>query len=123
MSCPQMICHLTDAFRGPLGERPKPPRRDNLLTRTILKWLVMRTPLPWVRGAPTTPDIDQVAGRGTPPAQFSEDVARLIELMNRFIAQSNDERRPHPLFGPMTASEWARWGWGHTDHHLRQFGA
>src|SRR6185503_10909193 len=101
MSCRQMICHLSDAFRGPLGERPPAPARGNVLTRTIVKWLAMRTPLTWPRGAATTPDIDQAAGRGTRPAQFDDDVAVLIDLMRRFIAQSNGERRPHPLFGPM----------------------
>jgi Protein of unknown function (DUF1569) len=123
MSCPQMVCHVWDAFRGPLGERPAAVPRGNLLTHTVVKWVVIRTPLPWVRGAPTTPDIDQVAGKGTPPAEFSNDVNRLLDVMRRFIAQPNDQRRPHPVFGRMNASDWARWGWAHVDHHLRQFGA
>jgi hypothetical protein len=29
---------------------------------------------------------------------------------------------PHPMFGAMTTLEWMRWGYLHTDHHLRQFG-
>jgi Protein of unknown function (DUF1569) len=29
---------------------------------------------------------------------------------------------PHPIFGPMTAKDWMRWGYLHADHHLRQFG-
>jgi len=29
----------------------------------------------------------------------------------------------HPLFGPMSETQWLRWGYLHVDHHLRQFGA
>jgi hypothetical protein len=28
----------------------------------------------------------------------------------------------HPIFGPMSAAAWMRWGYLHADHHLRQFG-
>jgi hypothetical protein len=123
MSVGQMVCHLSDAFRGPLGERAPSRPRDNLLTRTVLKWIVVRTPIPWVRGAPTTPEIDQGAGRGTPPAAFADDVTRLIDVMGRFVAKTDKSRcPPHPMFGPMNEAEWMRWGWAHADHHLRQFG-
>jgi hypothetical protein len=124
MSCGQMVCHLSDAFRGPLGDRPPSSRRDTWLTRTLLKWLVLRTPLPWPRGrARTSPEIDQVAGAGTPPGEFAEDVAALVELMKRFVAQGTRERPPHPLFARLSVREWRRWGFAHVDHHLRQFGA
>src|SRR5262245_48172421 len=113
MSCPQMICHLADAYRWPLGDRPPAPLRGNVVSHTVLKWLVIRTPLPWMHGAPTSPDIDQVAGKGTQPAKFAEDVDRLLELMGRFRVQSNDQRRAHAFFGPMTVWVTARWGWAH----------
>jgi Protein of unknown function (DUF1569) len=29
---------------------------------------------------------------------------------------------PHPVFGAMTARDWNRVLYRHTDHHLRQFG-
>src|SRR5262245_36620267 len=81
MSCPQMVCHLSDAFRGPLGERAPAAARGNVLTHTLVKWVIIRTPMPWPHGVATTPEIDQAAGRGTPPAQFVEDIDRLIEIM------------------------------------------
>jgi hypothetical protein len=28
----------------------------------------------------------------------------------------------HAVFGAMTATDWYRWAYRHTDHHLRQFG-
>jgi hypothetical protein len=30
--------------------------------------------------------------------------------------------RPHPMFKEMSEKDWMRWGYLHTDHHLRQFG-
>lgn len=124
MSCAQMVCHLADAFRGPLGARPPSAPRDTWLTRTALKWVALKTPVPWRGGARTSPEIDQVAGAGTPPGQLSQDVAGLLELMKRFIAQrGGDQRPPHPLFGRLSAPEWERWAWAHVDLHLRQFGA
>ena len=124
MSCAQMVCHLSDAFRGPLGDRPPSSPHDTWVTRTLVKWVALRTPLPWPRGrARTSPEIDQVAGAGTPPGQFAEDVAALVRLMTRFVAQGTSERPAHPVFGRLNVREWRRWGWAHVDHHLRQFGA
>lgn len=124
MSCPQMVCHLSDAFRGVLGDVPPAPRRDNWLTRGPLKSIVLRTALPWPSGAPTNPNLDQVAGQGTPPGDFDADREALIVLIDRFLAQAPYVScPPHALFGPLTARDWSRWGWAHVDHHLRQFGA
>jgi len=44
------------------------------------------------------------------------------ELLARFAGTSAAEMPPHPIFGQMTRAEWLRWGYLHTDHHLRQFG-
>lgn len=124
MSCPQMVCHLSDAFRGALGDLPPARRRDNWLTRSLVKSVALRTPLPWMQGAPTNPNIDQVAGNGTAPADFAVDCEALIVLIDRFLAFTPEGRfPPHALFGPLTTRDWSRWGWAHVDHHLRQFGA
>lgn len=46
-----------------------------------------------------------------------------LGVMMRFVDQLGDvARRPHFLFGYLTPEEWARWGYRHIDHHLRQFG-
>lgn len=123
MTCGQMLCHLSDAFRAVIDESARPPRVDNLLTRTVAKWIFLRTPVPFPRGAPTLPSFDQ-AKRGTPPTTFEADREALIAIIDRFVALHADGKRPpHALFGPLSADDWARWGWAHTDHHLRQFGA
>jgi len=122
MSAHQAVCHLADSMRGVLGNRPIPPI-PNLLVKTVGRVFALWTPLPWPRGTPTSPHVDQVAGGGTPPGDFERDVAELVALLDRFAATDPRSLSPHPVFGRLTRGEWGRWAWRHADHHLRQFGA
>lgn len=122
MSAHQAVCHLADACRMALGDRPIPPI-PNLLLKTAGRLYALWTPLPWPKGTPTSPKVDQVAGGGTPPADFARDVAELGSLLDRFAAADPQTLHPHPVFGRLSRGEWGRWAWRHTDHHLRQFGA
>ena len=119
MSAAQMVCHLNDSFRHPLGEKSI-ASADNFFTRSILKWAALWLPVPWAHGVPTRPEVDQLRG-GTPPKEFSADVQELRDLLARFCAVSG-AAPAHPMFGQMSREEWLRWGYLHTDHHLRQFG-
>ena len=120
MTAPQMICHLTDSFLVAMGGR-NASMATGIFQRTAMKFGGLYVPLPWPKGVPTRPEIDQRVG-GTPPAEFEADRARLIAAIGRFTAQQCDfEWRPHPIFGNMNQWEWMRWGYLHTDHHLRQF--
>jgi len=48
----------------------------------------------------------------------------LRAAFERFTRQPLEyELQTHPIFGQMTEKEWMRWGYLHSDHHLRQFGA
>lgn len=118
MSAHQMVCHLGDAFRMVLGQKPA---RDasSLLSRTIVKWVALFVPVRWPSGIMTTPEIDQNSG-GTPPAEFADDLAQLHALLARFTALQ--EWPSHPTMGRMSEDDWLRWGYLHMDHHLRQFG-
>ena len=124
MTAAQMVCHLTDAFRNLLGERPvtRPARAPSLIGRTGLKWLALYAPTRWPRGLATRPEADQEMG-GTRPTDFAADVAALEAAMARFLAAgAGGPRAPHYLFGALTEAEWCRWAYLHMDHHLRQFG-
>jgi hypothetical protein len=122
MSTQQMVCHLADGFRMALGEMSVAVA-SGPLQRTVVKWLALYLPLRWPAGIRTSPEIDQ-EGTGTRPADFAADVARLEALLERFTAPDSPAGRyTHPLFGPMSAAAWLRWGYLHLDHHLRQFGA
>ena len=120
MSAHQMICHLRDAFACPLGERVAPPVKGPPIPIPVYRWLALYFPRQWPQGVPTPPVMDQQIG-GTPPEDFAADRASLLSRMEQFACATGPWSL-HPLFGAMTTAEWMRWGWLHTDHHLRQFG-
>jgi hypothetical protein len=79
--------------------------------------------VPWPAGIPTSPEIDQEGG-GTRPVDFTADVGQVEALLELVTAPTRSlGRQPHPTFGAMSEAAWLRWGYVHTDHHLRQFGA
>ncbi|HEY4379707.1 MAG TPA: DUF1569 domain-containing protein [Acidobacteriaceae bacterium] len=120
MSPHQMLCHLTDAFACPLGERDVAPFRSLPVPVFLFKWIALSLPLKWPAGIKTPPEIDQRLG-GTPPTVFEDNRSALLKRLDQFTRKS-EPWPPHPIFGVMTASDWMRWGYLHTDHHLRQFG-
>jgi hypothetical protein len=122
MSAHQMVCHLGDACRMATGA--KPVRRANgRVLPALLKWIALYTPLRWRAGIPTSPEIDQECD-GTKPADFAADVAALEQLLDAMTTREKGVEWPrHPVFGSMSHADWLRWGYLHTDHHLRQFGA
>ena len=122
MSAHQMVCHLCDSFRMVSGEKPVSDA-SRLMQRTVIKWISLYAPLPWPPGIPTMPEVDQDRG-GTKPIEFAADVAQCEALIERLTTDSTmcDGKR-HPYFGRMSRAAWLRWGYLHTDHHLRQFGA
>jgi hypothetical protein len=119
MTAHQMVCHLNDSFDVAAGTKHASPA-SSLLQRTLVKWVALRTPLPWPHGVPTRPELEQGSG-GTPPAEWETDCAAL----NRRIAEFTNRQQfaQHPVFGTMSPSDWFIWGYRHVDHHLRQFGA
>ena len=116
----EMLCHLADAFRTPLGEQTPRPMSVLGLPAPVAKWLALSVPLPWPRGVKGAPESDPRRG-GTKPVQFETDRERVVTMARRLMAEASDAH-PHPMLGPMTRADWLRWGWLHMDHHLRQFG-
>jgi hypothetical protein len=121
MSAHQMVCHLADAFLMALGQKRVGPATGPL-QRTVVKWIALYAPLPWPPGIPTVPEIDQEI-EGTRPVDFTTDMARVEALLDLITAETRSLDQPHPTFGTMSDSAWLRWGYLHTSHHLRQFGA
>jgi hypothetical protein len=114
----EVLCHLGDACASVLsrpGGAPGP-------RRALRKWIALRSPLPWPRGARTPDGVNPRAG-GTRPTDFESDRRRAIEGL-RAVADASAEALPaaHFLFGAMSAEDWKLWAHRHTDHHLRQFG-
>jgi hypothetical protein len=122
MTAHQMVCHLADSFRGVMGEKPL-SRAPGPLPRTLMKWIGLYVPLPWPHGIKTRPEMDAQL-QGTPPGEFGADLEELRRLLERFTRRPREFTwHPHPIFDHMSDWEWARWGYLHMDHHLRQFGA
>ena len=122
MSVHQMVCHLADTFRMALGHKAA-TAPCGLLQRTVIKWMALYAPLRWPPGITTSPELDQLGVIATPPTDFAADLAQVEALMRLMIAETRSLTLPHPVFGPMSEAAWLRWGYLHTDHHLRQFGA
>jgi hypothetical protein len=121
MSAHQMLCHLSDSFLAVMGEKYVSPATGPL-QRSVVKWIALYAPVPWPKGVPTRPEMDQFLG-GSPPSQFDRDRQVLVTLIERFSNPKRDFKwSAHPIFGKMPDPEWLRWGYLHTDHHLRQFG-
>jgi len=120
MSAHQMICHLGDACRMATGAIPVIDV-SRWHQRTLVKFVALYLPLPWPKGVPTVPEIDQHCA-GTKPVDFASDVAA-VEALLELIATRKDAWPLHPIFGRMSEADWLRWAYIHTDHHLRQFGA
>jgi Protein of unknown function (DUF1569) len=120
MTAHQMICHLSDSFRGVSGLKPLATRAGAF--GGLMKWGALYLPMKWPHGFKTMPEMDQEIG-GTRPVEFEGDVRELRRLLERFTRQPREFTfGPHPFFGPMTDGDWMRWGYLHTDHHFRQFG-
>jgi uncharacterized protein DUF1569 len=120
MTAHQMVCHLSDSFLTVLGER-QASSKESWMSRTVVKYIALHTKLPWPHGVPTMPEVDQKIG-GTKPIEFERDRQKTLDLLRRFVLPDTRYGR-HPGFGAMTRDEWMLWGYGHVDHHLRQFGA
>lgn len=121
MTAPQMVCHLADGFRMYMALRPTADISSPFL-RTVIKPIALWAPVPWPHGFRSVPELDQQKG-GTRPAEFSRDVDELLVLMAKMTALPADFKWPaHPHFGPLSAREWMRLAYLHTNHHLRQFG-
>jgi len=122
MTAHQMVCHLADAFRMSLGQKPVSDATGRL-QRTLVKWIALYAPLAWPVGIPTRPEVDQQV-HGTAPGDFAADVAEVEALLEVVATRQNGfDWPPHPIFGRMSHRAWLRWAYLHTDHHLRQFGA
>jgi len=119
MTAGEMVCHLFDASTAvldPHGKRPAPRWRP------IMKWLALRAPMNWPKGFKSPARIDQ-RKEGTRPTDFEADRRRALEGLRAMAAAPAEAWPPnHAVFGTLNASDWHRWAFRHTDHHLRQFG-
>lgn len=120
MQASEMICHLRGAFRMAMGEIAS-EGAVMAVPSPVMKFLALRVPLSWPKSYRTLPALE----RGTPdmiPRSFEADLRNALKALDRFCTTTTQHRGDHPYMGSMSAADWMRWGYLHTDHHLRQFG-
>ncbi len=118
MTAPQMVRHVGCAYEIALGDREVAPVKG--LPPALMKWGALRSGLRWPKGVPTTPELRRAIEEES-NAAFEESVEFAIAKME-VVASATRLTQRHPIFGPMSAGDWLRWGYLHADHHLRQFG-
>jgi len=119
MNIDQMMSHLVQG--GELPFEATLSDKSTFSSRTFIKPLILYV-LPMPKEVKIAADFDQQAN-GRKPVEFDADRAKLIELMNKLGDLPVDsECKYHPMFGKMTAKEWALIAHKHIDHHLKQFG-
>jgi Protein of unknown function (DUF1569) len=122
MTAPEMITHCVICLEAGLGLRSILPA-ETFLRRTLIKAIALYAPMRWPPGFKTRPEMD-VRRNGDRPGDFVSDVAKLTQRLEEFGGRQSSGTWPrHPIFGAMSAQDWQRWAYLHTDHHLRQFSA
>jgi len=113
-----MLKHLRLSAQMAVGELSLPSANKRAFQVFPLKHLALYV-LPFPKGAPTAPGLKCDAGES-----FEEERAGLLDVLERIGTGPREGAGPsHPLFGPLTWSEWGVCTYKHTDHHLKQFGA
>lgn len=119
MTVDAMVWHVRSAFELALGRRVAAPLKPPI-PGPVLKWLALRAPMQWPKGVPTVPELKH-RGKGVFVRGFAAERAALLDALETFAAERTN-CRAHAIFGAMKPRDWMRWGYLHTDHHLRQFG-
>lgn len=121
MDAEQMLRHLVGAFQMAMKEH-EASRPASLLRGPVVRFVALYLPIRWIKGYPTVRELD-IVKIGAEAVDFDQNREELYALINRFCLSTAEQLLPeHPIFGKMSRSEWMRWGYLHTDHHLRQFG-
>ena len=118
MTAKQMVRHLSCSCEVALGERTVGPMKG--ISPVVMKWAALRSGLRWTKNIQTVPELKRAIAEQSDD-QFDELVGAAIAKMEE-LTRGTHCAATHPMFGPMSAKDWMRWGYLHADHHLRQFG-
>ncbi len=113
----QGLNHINTELQMYLGDVKSPPP-IGILGRTVRKLRTL-SPLPIPR-ARTPIEMPLVGG-----VTYSIDTekARFPQLIERLAGQRKQQEWPiHPLMGKLSAKQYGKLAYKHTDHHLKQFG-
>jgi hypothetical protein len=118
MTVTQMLRHLNLAIGGGLGYYNLPDK-SNVLTRTVVKYLLLHRLQRFPKGA-TTPRPLVVTDDGL---DFDREKQQLQAILDKaFGTKMDTEWGHHPYFGKMKRADWGKLIMIHCNHHFQQFG-
>jgi hypothetical protein len=116
MNCKQMLAHLCDAMRMPLGEITIAAKASPLRLKPVRHAVIYWFPFP--KGAPTAPELIERQAE-----DWQAEADDLKHLLGRLAERHEQTSWPeHPIFGQMSQKDWGALAYKHIDHHFRQFG-
>jgi Protein of unknown function (DUF1569) len=115
MSPAQTLEHLDRAIGSGVG-RYQFDDISNVVTRTLVKWIVIYLLPRFPHNTRTGP---MLKVRHEP--DFDSSKLLLLETLH-LAFNTRQTSYFHPLFGEMSKSHWGILVYKHLDHHLRQFG-
>ena len=118
----QMIEHLSDAMMVSLGEFAAPVFTDDDKVAKIKRLFIDSE-------SPFRKDFQSPIFRGDGIVfrnpTFNDAINELNSYMAKFVTyyeQNPSNINTHPVFGPLTKSDWERFHSKHFSHHFKQFG-
>lgn len=119
MNVAQMLAHCSSWMEMALGETSQQQSLLGRLFGKLAKKSILGTE-PIRRSMPTDKSLVVTDERN-----FALEQQRLLDRLKQFAEGGPKQctTHPHSFFGILTPNEWARMGYKHLDHHLRQFGA
>jgi len=115
-----MVAHLTKSIEGSLGDfRVKP--QGSRFTRSYFFRLMALYVVPFPRGRVKMPKV-LTPDTTLTPAEELPILAAALDRFARELAARPDRVMPHPVFGPLTLTLWAKFHRKHFEHHCSQFG-
>ena len=92
-----MICHLSDAFRVAIGEKPA-RLAPNRVNQTMIKWIALRASFAMAEGVSNATGSQSGGDVCTRPLDFQKDITQLLALIERFTAAQRDfQFQAHPI--------------------------
>jgi hypothetical protein len=117
MNAAQMLAHCNATLAAPAGEEIG----KQMFLGKLLGWLAKPTMMgekPIKPGVPTAKNFIF-----TNEQNFEYEKKRLEELLNKVHGREDQVHKAvHTFLGKLTAEEWGKSIYHHTDHHLKQFG-
>lgn len=119
MGVAQMLAHCTGGLEMALGERVIPRILVGRIMGPFLK-AGYYNDKPYPKNLKTASPLKIISQR-----KFKIEQKQLLETIDRFYQGGPDSctKHPHPFFGKLTPSQWAKGMYKHLDHHLKQFSA